>query len=397
MTQNIFSLDGCMKCSYCNIVCPLLKVRPDYPGPKRLGADIERFRREGFVGDSDWLDYCLGCGQCSLACPNQVEIAENIAAARRRRKKAGIKKVRDYFLERPDLLGKIATMTAPASNLALQLASPFLSLGKISKKRQLPAYKTSWQQYMASSKSCTGMGQVVFFPGCSIRYNNPEIGEAAIQIMEKFGLQVALLDCGCCGLPADTDEAETLAAASNNLQVLASWVERGYSVVTACTSCGYSFKARYAGMFSKSDPCWTIAAQVAANTYDLGEYLTELYEKGRLKLPDATEEHILAYHTSCHLRAQGIGKPWLKLLQAIKGLHMIELDCGCCGMSGTYGFKQENYNISMEIGQKLFQEVIRIQPEQVLTECATCRMQIQHGTGYSARHPVEIFAQLLGC
>ncbi len=397
MTQNILDLDGCIKCSYCNTVCPLLTVRPDYPGPKKLGSDMERFRREGLAGDSDWLDYCLGCGQCELACPNQVGIAENIAAAQRNRKKTGIKRIRDYFLARPALLGKIGTMAAPVSNWALQLAGPFLALGGMSSHRQLPAYKISRLVTVGLNQSETHSRQVVFFPGCSIRYNDPEIGEAAIRVLEKAGCRVTVADGGCCGLPAAGDEAEALAAARSNLQVLAAWVRQGYQVITACTSCGYTFKTRYPGLFDQDDPWRPVAIQVAAQAYDLGEILTELYEAGSLEIPAETTGQRLAYHTSCHLRAQGIGRPWLNLLQGIEGVQLAALDERCCGMSGTYGFKQEKYAISMAIGQPLFQELRQCQPEQVLTECATCRMQIRQGTGYSVRHPVEIFARILGC
>ena len=76
------------------------------------------------------------------------------------------------------------------------------------------------------------------------------------------------------------------------------------------------------------------------------------------------------------------------------GLEIIDLDNGCCGMSGTYGFKKEKYAISMKIGHDLFAGINECKPDQVISECATCRLQIEQGTKYHSFHPVEIFAQI---
>jgi glycerol-3-phosphate dehydrogenase subunit C len=98
----------------------------------------------------------------------------------------------------------------------------------------------------------------------------------------------------------------------------------------------------------------------------------------------------LAYHAPCHQKSQGIGRPWYHLLRMIPGVTVEDMDAGCCGMSGTYGFKQEKYAVSMEIGEQLFASIRAAQPQMVATECATCQMQIEHGTDFKAIHPAEI-------
>jgi glycerol-3-phosphate dehydrogenase subunit C len=74
----------------------------------------------------------------------------------------------------------------------------------------------------------------------------------------------------------------------------------------------------------------------------------------------------------------------------IPGVTVEDMDAGCCGISGTYGFKQEKYPVSMEIGKQLFASIDAVQPQMVATECATCQMQIEHGTNFKAIHPAEI-------
>jgi len=85
----------------------------------------------------------------------------------------------------------------------------------------------------------------------------------------------------------------------------------------------------------------------------------------------------------------GHWRPWYNLLQQIPGVEMEDLNAGCCGMSGTYGFKEEKYPVSMEVGSELFAGIRASNPQAVVTECATCQMQIEHGTA-SSRASVDI-------
>jgi len=396
MLKDKLNIDGCLKCSYCNTVCPVLKVRPDYPGPKKLGSDIERFRREGLSFGEDWVDYCLGCGQCSLVCPNQVGVLEYIAEAKAHQEKNGIKKIRDYVFARPALLGKMSTMTAPVSNSVFKMATALMPIGGITSHRTFPSYASKALRGSVVSKQETDQRkQILLFPGCFIKYNDPSLGETAIKILERAGYLVEIAQTGCCGLPAIADKKESLTDAKNNLLAMEDSVTRGSRVVTLCTSCGYTLKSKYTKLFPDNDRLGKLADMIASNTYDLGELMVELLEEGKLKLPMNTPPLKLAYHTPCHLKAQGIGRPWFKVLKSIPGLEVVDLDAGCCGMSGTYGFRQEKYDISMKIGENLFKAINENIPNQVVTECATCRMQIEHGTKFKALHPVEVFAQIL--
>jgi glycerol-3-phosphate dehydrogenase subunit C len=74
---------------------------------------------------------------------------------------------------------------------------------------------------------------------------------------------------------------------------------------------------------------------------------------------------------------------------------LIPLEQNCCGIAGTYGFKKENYETSMAIGEKLFEQIRKANPDIVATDCETCRWQIEMGTDYPVLHPVSLFAQAL--
>ncbi|HEX3031447.1 MAG TPA: heterodisulfide reductase-related iron-sulfur binding cluster, partial [Bacillota bacterium] len=167
--------------------------------------------------------------------------------------------------------------------------------------------------------------------------------------------------------------------------------------VTLCTSCGNTLKSEYPRLFPGEERLSKIADLVAANTYDFGELLVELLAENKLKLPANRINRKLAYHAPCHLKAQGIGKPWLSILKSVPGLEVLDLEAGCCGMSGTYGFRTEKYAISMGIGANVFTAIKEYQPDQVISECAGCRMQIEHGTQAETLHPVEVLDQILEC
>ena len=174
---------------------------------------------------------------------------------------------------------------------------------------------------------------------------------------------------------------------------MAKQVEAGMRVVTACSSCGHMLKTAFGGLLREDRELSEMAQRIASRTFDIGELLMECSDAGTLNTNFKTANLHLAYHVPCHQKAQGIGRPWFHLLQQIPGVAIEDMDAGCCGMSGTYGFKQEKYEVSMAIGQSLFDRINDLQPELVATECATCQMQIEHGTTFKAIHPVEILLQ----
>ena len=95
-----------------------------------------------------------------------------------------------------------------------------------------------------------------------------------------------------------------------------------------------------------------------------------------------------AYHSPCHLERMGGVMYTLGVLKQIPGLELVVLNSECCGIAGTYGFKKENYEISQSIGKNLFSLIDKAEPEFVITDCETCKMQIEMNTKYKVLHPV---------
>lgn len=395
MPDDNLKLDNCLKCSDCNAACPVVKAYPAYPGPKSLGPDMERFRREGVDSDTAWVEYCMGCHRCDVACPHGVNVSELIAAAKAAHSKTGARALRDHWLARPNVVGKLCSGTVPFSNLMLNLKPNrwmMSAFAQINASRKLPAY--SAQPLPSVPGPDAASPEIIFFPGCFIRYNQPLLGQIVIDLLRQNGFSVHVAPGNCCGVPAlaNGDAAQWTSCVAANVSALLPLVERGARIVAACTSCGYALKGDYGHAPVRDATLAASARELSQATYDLGELLLELLDGDRLNINFRLAKRKLAYHAPCHLKSQGIGRPWLRLLRAVPGISIEEIKADCCGMAGTYGFKNEKYQISMDVGRELFDGIEQFHPDMVVTECGSCQMQIEHGTHLPAVHPAEILA-----
>ena len=184
------------------------------------------------------------------------------------------------------------------------------------------------------------------------------------------------------------------AQAQRNMATLASLYHQGLPVLTGCPSCALMFRHDLPEFFPE------IAEQYGSpRLEDAQAFLLDSIARGDLVLP-LPSTHLKAplrilYHAPCHLRAQGQGLPGLELLQLLPGVDVHPAREGCCGISGSYGFKKENYAISQAIGAALFATIRKSGVRLVASECGTCRVQIQHGSGCLCLHPASIARKIL--
>jgi glycerol-3-phosphate dehydrogenase subunit C len=361
-----------------------------------MGPELERMRCEGVSSDTEWLEYCLACHRCDLACPHQVGVSEMIARAKSEHRKPLVRGLRDWWFARPALLGRLTTMLPAASNFVLSMRPARILMSKlmrIAPQRTFPRYTKP--DLRTPAVSVSERQRVLFFPGCFIRYNRPDLGRKVIDLLARNGIGAEVASADCCGVPATANGNAALARslARANIRAMAKQVDAGMRVVTACSSCGYMLKTGFGGLLDDDVEFAAAARKVGGSTLDVAELLMAQSDAGKLDTRFKPSNLRLAYHAPCHQKSQGIGRPWYHLLRQIPGVTVEDLDAGCCGMSGTYGFKEEKYEVSMAIGQMLFDSIAAAHPQMVATECATCQFQIEHGTAFKAIHPVEILLQ----
>ncbi len=403
------SLDQCIKCNICVTACPVAAVEDHFPGPKYAGPQTSRFRQTDQPTPDHSVDYCSGCRVCNMACPNGVKIAEMNARARHDIVSQGkvpfVQRLRNNLIARTELLGNLAQPIAPISNVLL--SNPVVrgiteSMLGIAKDAYFPPFTHQrfsrwWKTYKNRVPLRNAVPKkVVFFHGCSTEYYEPRVGRAAIYILEANGFDVIIPPQNCCGLPllSNGEFAAARRYHENNVRNLALYARQGIPILGTSTSCTLTLKEEAPELLDMYDEDTRL---VAESTYDFNEFLLTLLASDTLVTESLRPIPLrLAYHQPCQYRAHRIGSPALEIMRLIPGLDIIEGHADCCGIAGTYGYKKEKYEISMAVGQPLFDFVLDVGGPLAVCDSETCRWQITHGTGMPSIHPVELLAVAYG-
>jgi len=206
---------------------------------------------------------------------------------------------------------------------------------------------------------------------------------------------VGLPEQNCCGLPMQSNGnfAAARRYALANLRKLAPYAGQGIPIVVGGTSCGLELKSDYRELLGIHTP---EAKLVAEHVYDICEFLWLQYEAGRLKTDFRPLNAYIPYHTSCHQKLHRIGQPALELLRLIPGLTVEEMGADCCGITGTYGYKHEKYEIAQAVGRPLFERIVATAAPRAICDNETCRWNIAASTGVDVVHTVEVLAEAYG-
>ncbi|AMH17769.1 anaerobic glycerol-3-phosphate dehydrogenase subunit C [Hafnia paralvei ATCC 29927] len=391
------SFENCIKCTVCTTYCPVAKVNPNYPGPKQAGPDGERLRLKDPLLYDDALKYCTNCKRCEVACPSDVKIGDIIQRA-----KANYSQhkptLRDAILSHTDLMGTLSTPFAPIVNMTTGLKPVRKLLDKalkIDHRRELPKYSLGtfrhWYKKQAAEQAKFA-DQVAFFHGCFVNYNHPQLGKDLVSVFNAMGIGVQLLKREkCCGVPLIANgfiEQAKKQARVNAESLTDAVIGKGIPVVATSSTCAFTIRDEYPHVLDVD------TTQVREHVELATRYLYRLLDGGReLKLKSTPMK--IAYHTPCHMEKMGWTPYTLALLQMIPGVELTVLDSQCCGIAGTYGFKKENYETSQGIGAGLFRQIEESGVDLVVTDCETCKWQIEMSTSKKCEHPISLLARAI--
>lgn len=389
--------DKCIACTTCVAHCPVSRVTQKYMGPRMIGPAYERFRLLA-LPEEESLTYCSNCKNCDITCPQGVPVSSiNMLARAEHSKKYG-SSLRDWVLAHGELQAKLLQLIpAPLKNFGMLNPVTRYVLDKlgIDKRAPLPKFVSrTFRQMLKKVEQPDLPRKIVFFPGCFVDVYDPQTGLDMVWAFNRAGYQViSPSDFECCGLPmiANGFWEDSKKRARNNLTELARWRKQGIQAVTGCPSCALVFRHDIPDFFPD-----LVEELGVGLVEDAQDFLLNCIDKGELNIDNAKKDGMkVIYHAPCHLRAQGNGLPGLKLLRALEGIKAEDANAGCCGISGSYGFKKEKYDIAQDIGSELFQKVRESQAQIACSECGTCRVQIEHGSGKKAIHPVTILRKCL--
>lgn len=277
---------------------------------------------------------------------------------------------------------------------------------------------------------------VVLFPDTFTDYNEPAIAQAAVRVLEAAGYEVILPRRRvCCGRPLISKGllGEAQALAREQIEWLAPYAEAGMPIVGLEPSCILTFRDEYPDLID--DPR---TAALARRTFLFDEFLASEIREGRATLSfrdavsskqenretsrQADKEHDieqaisrspglpvsssgrssvvgrqLLLHGHCHQKALVGTAHALELLRLLPGASAREVDSGCCGMAGSFGYEAEHYDISLKIAERVLLPALRALPPEaeIVAMGTSCRHQIADGTGRRARHLAEVLADAL--
>jgi Fe-S oxidoreductase len=311
---------------------------------------------------------------------------------------------RDWLLTRTDLLGTVNSACAPLVNWALRqtwLRGVLQTILGVHRDRQVLPYQREtfarwWGRRSPAMPSSVGK-KAALFASCLVNYQVTDVGKATVQVLEKNGVQVALPDQSCCGMPSFDigDTAAMVAAAQHTISSLKSWVEQGYDVVIPAPSCSLMVKREYLNLVPGED-----AKRLAEHTYDVCEYLMKLKREGALAMDFTKNPGRIAYQVPCHLRDQNIGFKSKELMECAGA--QVEVIEKCSGHDGSWSAKTEFFPLSMKIAHKAVRLVEQSPADTVASDCPLAGLQLDqagaaaHVGGKAAQHPIQIVRDAYG-
>ena len=342
------------------------------------------------------LDLCLMCKACAAECPLGVDIATLKAETLHHYQQIHGVPLRSRMFGSIRRLNRLGSAAAPMSNLPGRippLRRLLASTVGIAPQRPLPRYERQnlirW--FARRPPPVAPIGTVTWLADSFTTYTEPAIGRAGIELLEAAGWRVRLAGGGCCGRAAlSKGLLEDARRQAGRLVAALHESGSGGPIVGCEPSCLFTLRGEAAALL----PGVAAVASVRGRVRQVEELLLEAIDDGRLRLaagsPPAGRR--IAFHGHCHQKAEVGTAATMALLRRIPGADVVEIDAGCCGMAGSFGYETEHYETSMAIGRdRLFPALGALPPGTVAAASGvSCRQQIAHGTGWSARHPLEL-------
>ena len=381
------------------VMCPSFRVTREEEHSTRGRAHLLWEMTQGDVVRDGWkdervkesLDLCLACKGCKSDCPVGVDVATYKAEFLEHYYEGRLRPLSKFVFGNIDIFAHLASVVPGFVNIATQL--PVVSeisklLGGVPRQRRIPAFASqTFKSWFARRKGKNlGRTAVVLWPDTFNNYFQPDTAKAAVEVLEAAGFHVLLPEGNlCCGRPLydigmlDRAEAHLLKI----LDTLLPEIEAGIPVVGLEPSCVAVFRDELTNLF----PDDVRARALSQQTFLLSEFL-ERYAKN-FQLPRIARKALV--HGHCHHKA--IMK--MNAEEAVLTRMGMDFDSpapGCCGMAGAFGFENDKYEISREIGElELLPAVRDASPETlIIANGFSCREQISQETGRHALHLAEV-------
>ena len=344
------------------------------------------------------MDLCLSCKACKSECPANVDLAKLKAEF-----------LQAFYEKRPRPLGhllvknihRLSPLATPFAEVSNWLAKrPWLrrvleSVAGIDRRRSLPEIRSNhlrrWFARRKKTIAAHDSRRVVLLDDCFTTFQEPHIGRAAVQLLERSGYTVELAGV-CCGRAMISrgflTSARTLA--EDGIARLDRYAATGVPILGLEPSCILTLADEWPELVPGSAAKRVAAAAEMADAW----FARQARETGAIPdLPSRSENAL--FHTHCHQKALVGSKGSVEALKLIPGLDVTVLDAGCCGMAGAFGYERDHYDLSVQIANLSLIPSLAADPQALIVATGTsCRHQIRDLTGRTAVHPIELLEKI---
>jgi glycerol-3-phosphate dehydrogenase subunit C len=245
--------------------------------------------------------------------------------------------------------------------------------------------------------------KAAIFATCFVNYNNPTIGEAALGVLAKNGVETEVIYPGCCGMPQfeNGDLARVAETAKRIAGEFRPWIEKGYDVIALTPSCALMMKFEWPLLLPEDEDVKLLSKA----TYDISEYVIDIAKKEGLAPGIQPVGGGVTLHFACHSRAQNMGNKAAEMLRLIPeaDVNVIER---CSGHGGSWGVRKENFEIALKVGKPVARAAAEQGKAYIASECPLAGKHVVQGAQKIAgenglkvdhsTHPIEIFAKAYG-
>jgi FAD/FMN-containing dehydrogenase/Fe-S oxidoreductase len=386
------------------VMCPSYIATRDEEHSTRGRANALRLAMTGQLGADGMtsprlhqtLDLCLSCKGCKSECPSNVDMAKlKSEFLQQYHDKHGSTRRERVVAASPAMARRLTGALAPLVN-RLQEAPATRRLIEatlgFSRERVLPPYaRVPFADWFANrvTRPAGDRPRVALFGDTYLSCFEPGVGRAAVDLLEGCGFEVVFANAGCCQRPRISHGflREAKRDGLRTLLNLDHFIRQGIPIVVCEPGCASALVDDLPDLIDDA----ALAQRIVDNVMMIDVFLEREYRAGRIACTFEAVAPSVTIHGHCHQRALFGTSAMKALLARAPGAEIRELDAGCCGMAGSFGYEKEHYALSQKIGEsRLFPAVRALPADGVLVACGfSCRHQIAHFTGRKTLHWVE--------
>ncbi len=339
------------------------------------------------------VDACTLCDMCFMSkCPYvpphefNIDFPHLILRYRAvEAKKNGVPAV-DRALADTDRYGKWATLISGAANWATRRGNTMMrgleeKVAGVDRNAKLPKYASKTLETQAAAhppmrddSAPAKARKAVLYATCYGDYNDTSIGMSALAVLARNGVETKVVHPACCGMPKLEQGMldEVAEAARKVAAAFAPYIDEGYDIVAPVPSCALMLKFEWPLILPEDES----VKRLAEATFDLSEYVVDIARKEGLAEGMAPLDGGVAFHVSCHSRAQNIGQKGAELLALIPQADVAVVE-RCSGHGGAWGYKKGNFETAMKVGKPAARQLQNADKKHVVSECPLAGLHIE--------------------